>query len=184
MHHVELNTCSSFSRSNTRFTSPQTCHIIAVPYKHQIHLIFLNEPKTWGMTRCTKQVLSKGCMHADQLLPSIARRRGMSYKWGCINTYLGNPICSTHSLACKTSSHQVAWWICQQVDLRCPHSQCKCPIFADDLLWNDGGHQCALFLHVEPDCWSTWLHSHCLGVLTPIPLQLGLARPRPGGLAQ
>ena len=34
------------------------------------------------MTRCTKQVLSKGYMHDNQLLPWIARRRGMSYKWG------------------------------------------------------------------------------------------------------
>ena len=33
--------------------------------------------------------------------------------------------------------------------------------FVGDLLWNGGGHQCALFLHVEPDCWLTWLHSHC-----------------------
>ena len=33
------------------------------------------------MTRCTKQILSKGCMHANQLLPWIAQRRGMSYKW-------------------------------------------------------------------------------------------------------
>ena len=34
------------------------------------------------MTRCTKHVLSKGCMHANKLLPWIARRRDMSYKWG------------------------------------------------------------------------------------------------------
>ena len=34
-------------------------------------------------------------------------------------------------------------------------------LLVDDLLWNGGGHQCALFLHVEPDCWLTWLHSHC-----------------------
>jgi hypothetical protein len=130
-------------------------------YKHKIHLIFMNEPKTRGMTRCTKHVLNKGYMHANQLLPWIAWRRGMSYKWGCINTYLRNPICSTHSLACKTSSHQVAWWICWQVDLRCLHSQLKCPLFVDDLLWNGGRHQCALFLHVELDCWLAWLHSHC-----------------------
>ena len=48
---------------------------------------------------------------------------------GCINTYLRNPICSTHSLACKTSSHPIAWWIYRQVDLRCPHSHFKCPLF-------------------------------------------------------
>ena len=28
LYHVELNTYSSFSRSNTRFTSPQTCHML------------------------------------------------------------------------------------------------------------------------------------------------------------
>ena len=100
----------------------------------------------WGMTRCTKQVLSKGCIHANQLLPWIARRRGMSYKWRCINTYLRNPICSTHSLACKTFSHPKAWWIYWQIDLRCLHSQCKCPLFVGDLLWNGGRHQYALFL--------------------------------------
>ena len=113
------------------------------------------------MTRCTKHVLSKDVCHANQLLPWIARRRGMSYEWGCINTYLRNPICSTHSLACKTFSHPMAWWICRQVDLRCLHSQCKYPLFIGDLLWNGDGHQCALFLHVEPDYWLTWLHSHC-----------------------
>ena len=32
-------------------------------------------------------------------------------KWGCINTYLRSQVCSIHSLACKTSSHHVAWWI-------------------------------------------------------------------------
>ena len=41
------------------------------------------------------------------------------------------------------------------------HTQCKCPHFIDDLLWNGGGHQCALFLHVEPDCWWARVHSHC-----------------------
>jgi hypothetical protein len=34
-------------------------------------------------------------------------------------------------------------------------------LFVDDLLWNGGRHQCALFLHVESDCWLAWLHSHC-----------------------
>ena len=52
--HVELNTYSSFSRSNTRIATSQTCHMlpldqvsieaIVVPYKHQIHFIFMNEP--------------------------------------------------------------------------------------------------------------------------------------------
>ena len=55
----------------------------------------------------------------------------------------------------------MAWWIYRQVDLRCPHSQYKYPLFVDDLLWNGGRHQCALFLHVEPDCWWVWLHFHC-----------------------
>jgi hypothetical protein len=35
MHHVELNTYSLFSRSNTRFTSPQTCHML--PLDHIKH---------------------------------------------------------------------------------------------------------------------------------------------------
>ena len=79
--------------------------------------------------------------HVNHILPWIAQRRGMSYKWGgCINTYLRNPICSTHSLACKTFSHPMAWWIYWQVNLRCLHSQCKCPLFVGDLLWNGGGH--------------------------------------------
>ena len=116
----------------------------------------------WTMTRCTKQVLSKGCLHANQLLPWIARRRVMWYKWrGCINTYLRNPICSTHSLACKTFSHLMAWWRYRQVYHRCPHSQCKCLLFIGDLLWNDGGHLYTLFLNVEPSCWWASRHSHC-----------------------
>ena len=80
---------------------------------------------------------------------------------GCINTYLRNTICSTYSLACKAFSHPMAWWIYRQVDLRCLHSQCKCPPFVGGHLWNDGRHQCYMFLHVELDCWLTWLHSHC-----------------------
>ena len=32
-----------------------------------------------GMTRCTKQVLSKGWMTWQSILPCFARRRGMSY---------------------------------------------------------------------------------------------------------
>ena len=68
---------------------------------------------------------------------------------GCINTYLRNSICSTHSLACKTFSHPMAWWIYRQVDLRCLHSQCKCPLFVGDLLWNGGGHQCASLMTMK-----------------------------------
>ena len=41
-----------------------------------------------GMTRCTKQVLSKQCMHANQLLPWIAQRRDMSYKWRGASTHI------------------------------------------------------------------------------------------------
>ena len=113
------------------------------------------------MSRCTKHVLNKDVCHANQPLPWIAWRRGMSFKWGCINTYLRNLICSTHSLACKTFSHPMAWWIYPQVDLQCLHSQCKCPLFVGDLLWNDGGHQYALFLNVAPGCWWALRHSHC-----------------------
>ena len=43
----------------------------------------MNEPiKSEKITRCTKHVLSKDVCHANQLLPWIAQRRGMSYKWG------------------------------------------------------------------------------------------------------
>jgi hypothetical protein len=45
---------------------------------------------------------------------------------GCINTYFRSQVCLIHSLACKTFSHQEAWWIYRQVDLRCPHFQLKC----------------------------------------------------------
>ena len=34
------------------------------------------------MPRCTKHVLSKDVCHANQLLPWIAQRGGMSYEWG------------------------------------------------------------------------------------------------------
>ena len=54
LDNVELNSLNSFSRLNTRFTSPQTCHMLPLdqvkhrsnsgPYKYQIHLIFMNEP--------------------------------------------------------------------------------------------------------------------------------------------
>ena len=92
LYHVELNTYSLFSRSNTRIASPQTCHMLPLDQiKHRSNsgtiqasnLFDFHEwaYKTWGMTRCTKQVLSKECMHANQLLPWIARRRGMPYKW-------------------------------------------------------------------------------------------------------
>ena len=46
---------------------------------------------------------------------------------GCINIYLRNPICSTHSLACKTFSHLMTWWIYRQVNLRCLHSMQMSP---------------------------------------------------------
>ena len=79
----------------------------------------------------------------DALIMSLARMYAMPINFylgllegeachisgGCINTYLRNPICSTHSLACKTFSHPMAWWIYRQIDLRCLHSQCKCPLF-------------------------------------------------------
>ena len=52
---------------------------IVISYKHQIHLIFMNEPnkieplegpkKIENMTRCTKHVLSKDVCYANQLLP-------------------------------------------------------------------------------------------------------------------
>ena len=115
----------------------------------------------WEMTRCTKHVLSKDVCHVNNLLSWIAQRRGMSYEWGVHQHIFEKSNMFNSSLACKTFSHPMTWWIYRQVDLRCQHSQCKCPLFVGDLIWNGGGHQCALFLHVEPDCWLTWLHSHC-----------------------
>ena len=114
-----------------------------------------------GMTRYTKQVLSNGWMTCQSILPCFARRRVMSYNEGEFNTYLRSQVSSIHYLACKTSFHQVAWWRYRQIDLRCSHSQCKCPLFVGDLLWNDGGHLYALFLNIEPGCWWASRHSHC-----------------------
>ena len=38
LDHVELNTYSSSSRSNTRFTNPQTCHMLPLDhFKHKIN---------------------------------------------------------------------------------------------------------------------------------------------------
>jgi hypothetical protein len=102
------NTYSSFSRSNTRFTSPQTNHMLPLDhFKHRGNSGTIQASnsfdfhewayRTWGMTWCTKQVLSKGWMTCQPILPCFAWRRDMSYKWGCINTYLRNPICSIHS---------------------------------------------------------------------------------------
>ena len=172
LDHVDLNTYSSFSRSNTRFKSPQTGHMLPLDHvkhrsnsgtnKHKIHLIFMNEPikhEKW-LDALNKSLTKDVCMPINFYL-GLPEGKARHISGGCINIYLRNPICSTHFLACKTSSHLVAWWIYRQVDLWCLHSQLKCPLFIDHLLWNGGGHQCALFLHVEPDCWLAWLHSHC-----------------------
>ena len=122
----------------------------------------MNKPKTceeW-LDALNKSLAKDVCMPNNYYL-ALLEEEACHISGGCINTYLRNPICSTHFLACKTSSHLMASWICRQVDLRCLHSQCKYPLFVGDLLWNGGGHQCALFLHVELDCWWAWLHSHC-----------------------
>ena len=129
---------------------------IVVPYKHQIHLIFMNKPirhEEW--LDALNMSSAKDEWHINQFYLALIEGEAC-HIMGCINTYLKSPICSIHFLACKTSSHQVAWWKYRQVDLRCPHSQCKYPLFVDDLLWNSDDHQCALFLHVEPDCWWAW----------------------------
>ena len=127
------------------------------------------------MARCTKHVLSKDVCHANQLLPWITWRRGMSYTWGVHQHIFEKSNMLNSFLSLKTFSHPMAWWIYRQVDLRCLHSQYKYPLFVSDLLWNGGGHQCALFLHVEPDCWSTWL-SHSNGTfLNLIPKSLKVA---------
>jgi hypothetical protein len=63
--HVELNTFSSLSRFNTRFTSPQTCHMPPLDhFKHRSNSGTIQASKSfdfhewawfiWGMTRCTK----------------------------------------------------------------------------------------------------------------------------------
>ena len=93
LYHVELNTYSSFSRSNTRFTSPQTCHILPLDQvKHRsnsgtiqaLNLFDFHEwaYKIWGMTRCTTHVLRKECMHANQLLPWLLKREACHISGG------------------------------------------------------------------------------------------------------
>ena len=115
----------------------------------------------WKMTRCNNHILSKDVCHANQPLPWIARRRGMSYKWGCINTYfmkfnMFNSFLSLQNLFSSNGLVNIsASWS------SVPTLSIQMSPFVGDLLWNDGGHQYALFLYVEPDCWSTWLHSHC-----------------------
>ena len=116
-----------------------------------------------GMTRC-KSLAMDEC-YVNQLYLALLKGEAC-HIWGCINTHWRSQVCSIHSLACKTFSQQVAWWRYRQVDHRCPHSQYKCPLFVGDPLWNDGGHQCVLFLYIEPDCWLTWLHSHCYIAMT------------------
>jgi hypothetical protein len=70
LDHVELHIMSLFTRFNTRFASPQTCHMlpldqsnieaIVVPYIHQNHLIFMNTPICHAnMFICSNYVLSK-----------------------------------------------------------------------------------------------------------------------------
>ena len=138
-----------------------------VPYKHQIYLIFINEPirhKEW--LDALNMPLVRNACHVNQLLPWLLEGEACHISGGCINTYLRNPICSTNFLSCKTFSHPMAWWICWQVDFRCLHSQCKCPLFVDELLWNGDRHQYTLFLHVELDYWWAWLHSHCHKAMT------------------
>ena len=84
---------------------------IVVPYKHQIHLIFMNDPKT-----CKEwlDALNKSLVKMDDMSNNFTllwSKERHVIKWGFINTYLRSQVCSIHSLACKTSSHQVAWWI-------------------------------------------------------------------------
>ena len=78
LYHVELNTYSSFYRSNTRFTSPQICHMLPLDQvkhrnnsgtKHTSNSFDFHEwaYNMWGMTRCTKQVLSKECMPCQSM---------------------------------------------------------------------------------------------------------------------
>ena len=113
------------------------------------------------MTRCTKHVLSKDVCHANQLLPWIARRRGMPYKWGVHQhifekSNMFNSFLSLQNLFSSSGlMNMSASWS------SVPTLSMKMSPFVDDLLWNNDGHQCALFLHVEPGCWWAWLHSHC-----------------------
>ena len=49
----------------------------------------MNEPiQMWNMSRYTNHVLSKDVCHANQFIPCIARRRGMSYNGGA-STHIG-----------------------------------------------------------------------------------------------
>ena len=48
LYHVELNTYSTFSRLNTRFTSPQTCHML--PLDHVKHKSNSGTIQTWILT--------------------------------------------------------------------------------------------------------------------------------------
>ena len=124
--------------------------------------VFMNEPITceeW-LDALSKSLAKYVCMPINFYL-GLLEGEACHISGRCINTYLRSQVCSIHSLACKTSSYQVAWLKYHQVNHRCPHSQCKCPLFIDDLLWNDGGHLYALFLNVEPGCWWASQHSHC-----------------------
>ena len=121
----------------------------------------MNEPKTYEeWLDALNKSLAMDEWHVNQLYLALLEGEACHIMGGCINTYWRSQVCSIHSLACKTSSHQVAWWRYQQVDLRCPHSQCKCPLFVGDLLWNNGGHQYALFLNVELGYWWALRHFH------------------------
>jgi hypothetical protein len=93
MHHVELNTYSSFSRLNSRFTRPQTCHMLPLDhFKHTSNSGTIQASNSFdfhkwasdmmGLTRCTKQVLSNGWMTYQSTLPCFARKRGMPYNGG------------------------------------------------------------------------------------------------------
>ena len=97
LNNVELNTYGSFSRLNTRFTSPQTCHMLPLDQiKHRSSSGSIQESNSfdfyeWAYKEwldALNKSLAKDVCHANQLLPWIAQRRGTPYKWGCINTYL------------------------------------------------------------------------------------------------
>ena len=117
--------------------------------------------KTWEMTRCTKQVLRKGCMPCQSIfildcskerhVILVGVHQHIFEKSNMFNSFLSlQNLFSSNGLVNISASWSSVPTLSMQMSPFCWWSLMK--------WW---GHQCALFLHVELDCWSTWLHSHC-----------------------
>ena len=108
--------------------------------------------KTWGMTRCIKQVLSKGWMTYQPILPCFDRRRGMSYngvhqhifeKSNIFNSFLSlQNLFSSSGLAKISASWSSVSTLSMQMSPFCWWSLMK--------WWRTLS---VLFLNVEPGCW-------------------------------